>query len=228
VSHPFTIINAPQRSEAWHQARLGLLTGSRAEDAIKIARTPGAEAAARRDYRMELVIERITGQPQEDGYVNAAMQWGIDKEDAAIAAYEAATGNVVQRTGFLRSLTDMAGCSLDGHIGDFEGIVEAKCPKSATHLKNLQNAGLRHEYWPQVMHALFVTGAQWCDFVSFDDRFPPPLRLHIVRFERVEEAVKTYAMKARAFLAEVQREVEVVHTLAGIGPVLQKVIDDGI
>jgi hypothetical protein len=187
----------------------------------------GEESAARRDYRMELVCERITGQLPDEGYVSAALQRGIDCEARAVRAYEAATGQLVQRTGFLRSLTDDAGCSLDGSIGDMEGVIEVKAPTSATHLRNLRAAGVRHEYWPQVTHALWITGAAWCDFISFDDRFPPPLHLHIVRFARAESSIAAYATKARAFLAEVSRDVDVVHTLAGIGPVLQEIVSHG-
>src|SRR6476620_6796433 len=91
------------------------------------------EAAARRDLRTQLVVERLTGQPQEDSFLNAAMQWGIDHEADAFAAYEAHSGNLVRRTGFLMHTSLMVGCSLDGDVEDFAGIVEIKCPKSATH-----------------------------------------------------------------------------------------------
>jgi predicted phage-related endonuclease len=225
MSHPFRIIDVPQRSPEWYQARLGLLTGSRAEDALAFTKS-GTEAAIRRDYRMALVCERVTGQPQEEAYVTAAMQRAIHLEDRAVAAYEAATGQLVQRTGFLRSLTDDAGCSLDGSVEDFTGIIEVKCPKSATHLRYLQATAVPADYGPQVTHNLFVTGAAWCDFVSFDDRFPPALQLLIIRHQRDEAALATYAMQARAFLAEVQRDVDVVQTLAGIGPVLTSILQE--
>jgi hypothetical protein len=225
MSHPFRIIDVPQRSPAWFQARLGLLTGSRAEDALAFTKS-GTEAAIRRDYRMALVCERVTGQPQEESYVNAAMQRGIDLEDRAVAAYEAATGQLVQRTGFVRSLTDEAGCSLDGSVENFTGIIEVKCPKSATHLRYLQSEMVPRDYWAQVIHNLWISGAAWCDFVSFDDRFPPALQLYVFRQPRVEAAITAYAEQARAFLAEVQRDVEVVRTLGGIGTVLTAILQE--
>jgi len=89
-----------------------------------LATIKSGEAAARRDYRMQLVCERLTGQLQEDGFINAAMQRGIDLEPAAFAAYESLTGDMAQRSGFLSHNVHQAGCSLDGHVGDFEGIVE--------------------------------------------------------------------------------------------------------
>jgi hypothetical protein len=165
------------------------------------------EAAARRDLRMQLVCERLTGQPQEDGFVNAAMQRGIDLEPLAFAAYEAQTGAVAARSGFLSHTSLMAGCSLDGHVGNFDGIVELKCPKSSTHLRYLREGGIPKDYMPQITHNLWISGAQWCDFLSFDDRFSVDLQVFYVRVERDEQAIAEYEAKALAFLAEVDTEV---------------------
>ena len=218
----FTIIDAEQRSPAWFAARLGRLTGSKAEDATKQGKS--GELAARRDYRLQLVCERLTGQLQEDGFVNEAMQRGIDLEPVAFAAYEGATGNMVLRSGFLSSTAHMAGCSLDGHMGDFEGIVELKCPKSATHLRYLRDGGMPADHMPQVLHNLWISGAQWCDFVSFDDRFPSNLQLFRVRVERDDKVIDAYMDKALAFLNEVEREAEAVRTMNGIGAVLREAV----
>src|SRR5512138_1556915 len=114
----FRIVDAEQRSPAWFQARVGRLTGSRAGDML--ATIKSGEAAARRDLRTQLVCERLTGQVQEEAFIDAAMQRGIDCEPLAFAAYEAHTGTLVQRSGFLAHDTHMAGCSLDGHVGEFE------------------------------------------------------------------------------------------------------------
>lgn len=214
---PFIICEAEQRSPEWFAARLGRLTGSRAADML--ATIKNGEAAARRDYRAQLVVERLTGQPQEDGYVNAVMQRGIDLEPTAFAAYEAATGHLTRRTGFLAHTALMVGCSLDGDVDDFAGIVELKCPKSATHLKYLRSGGLPADHKPQILHNLWVTGAQWADFVSFDDRFPPPLQLFRVRVERtpaLEIEIAAYATCAEKFLAEVDREYAEALTLGAV------------
>lgn len=202
----FLTIDAPQRSPEWHAARLGKLTGSRAADML--ATIKSGEAAARRDYRLQLVCERLTGQPQEDPFINAAMQRGIDCEPLAFAAYEAKTGQMVQRTGFLAHVEHMAGCSLDGHIGDFDGLIELKCPKSATHLKYLRAGEMPAEHRPQILHNLWITGAAWCDFVSFDDRFPEHLSLFVVRVPRIESEILAYEKCALKFLDEVTAEVE--------------------
>ncbi len=208
----FSIINADQRSQEWFQARAGKLTGSRAADML--ATIKSGEAAARRDYRTQLVCERLTGQPQEDGFVNAAMQRGIDMEPLAFAAYEALTGSVAVRTGFLCHVTHPAGCSLDGHVDNFQGIVEIKCPKSATHLKYWRGPGeVPSDYLPQITHNLWITGAAWCDFLSFDNRFPEDLQTFLVRVKREDIDIDGYEKKALAFLAEVEAEVNAIKTM---------------
>jgi putative phage-type endonuclease len=218
----FTVVEAEQRSPEWFAARLGRLTGSRAADMLATIKT--GEAAARRDLRMQLVCERLTQSLQEDGFINAAMQRGIDCEPLAFAAYESETGQMVQRSGFCAHNTLAIGCSLDGHIEDFEGILECKCPKSATHLRYLKAGVVPADYLPQITHNLWVTGAQWCDFVSFDDRFPAALSFFRVRVNRDEKAIDEYAAKAIAFLAEVQTECEAVRTMTNLKQVLTEAV----
>lgn len=201
----FTIIHADQRSPEWFQARAGRLTGSRAADML--ATIKSGESAARRDYRLQLVCERLTGQPQEDGFVNAAMQRGIDMEPFARSAYEAKTGNVAVQTGFLSHVTQGAGCSLDGHVDHFAGIVELKCPKSSTHLRYLRDGVLPKEYVPQVTHNAWIAGADWVDFLSYDDRFPSDLQVFYVRVLVKDLDLAGYEQSALAFLAEVDHEV---------------------
>jgi putative phage-type endonuclease len=213
----FTIIDAPQRSDAWFQSRAGRLTGSRAADVL--ATIKSGEAAARRDYRMQLVTERLTGQPQDDGggFVNAAMQRGVELEPKARLAYESITGNVAGQTGFLAHTEHMAGCSLDAHVDDFKGIVEIKCPKASTHLKYWRGKGeVPSEHLPQITHNLWVTGAEWCDFLSFDDRFPADLQTFLVRVKREDVDIAGYEKKALAFLEEVDAEVSAIKTMTGV------------
>lgn len=209
----FTIIGAPQRSPEWFAARVGRLTGSCAFemlDVLKDGKTPGYK---RKDLMARLVCERLTGQPQDDGYVNAVMQRGIDMEPDALAAYEGQTGNLVRQTGFIRHDSLMVGCSVDGDIHEFTGILEIKCPKPATHLSYLRAKRVPENHMPQVLHNLWVTGAQWCDFFSYDPRYPEDLQTFYARVPRVEIDVLAYAKAAEKFLAEVDAEVEAVQAL---------------
>lgn len=210
----FQVLNHQQRSPEWFAARAGRLTGSCA--AAILAKGKGsAEAVARRDYRLQLACERLTGIPQEGGFVNEAMQRGIDLEPFAFAAYEAATGNMVRSTGFLSADEIMVGCSLDGDVDNFEGIIELKCPKTSTHLGYLKNPySLTEAYTPQVMHNLWVSGAKYCDLVSFDDRLPKALRLCRVHLIAQAFDIAAYETEALKFLAEVDAEVAALQALA--------------
>lgn len=198
------ILCADQRVPEWYQARVGKMTGSCAADML--ARIKSGEAAARRDLRMRLVCERLTGQSQEDVYVSAAMQWGIDREADAFAAYEALTGHLASRVGFVAHDELEAGCSPDGEIGHYTGILELKCPKSSTHLRYLRAGVVPTDYLPQITHNLWITGAEWCDFVSFDDRFPAHLHVFQVRVQRSDVDLAAYELAVRLFLSEVERE----------------------
>jgi putative phage-type endonuclease len=209
----FTIIDAPQRSPEWFLARAGRVTGSRA-DCIQAAGKGGAESVKRRDYRLELACEILTGVPTENTYSNAAMEWGVQQEPFARAAYEAHTGNVVTETGFLSADEHRAGCSLDGSVDDFEGIIELKCPKTSTHLTYLWAGKIPTDYIPQLTHNMLVSGAQWCDFASYDPRLPGGLRLFVQRVTREELPIPEYRVALAGFLLELDREVEALREMA--------------
>lgn len=201
----FTIIDVPQRSEAWFKARLGRLTGSRAGDMLKTIKS-GAFAASRRDYLLELALERVTGRVQEPGHVTADMQRGIELEGEARLVYMEQTGAGVVCSGFLSHNIYQAGCSLDGHVDDFAGIIEIKCPKSATHVEYLRTGSVPADYQAQILHGLWMTGAQWCDFISYDNRFPLKSRLLVRRVERNDAHIQIYEDAALKFLADVAAE----------------------
>ena len=207
------IIEVEQRTPAWFAARAGRLTGSVASEMLSRLKS-GGESAARRDLKLQLAVETLTGTPMEaSGFVSPAMQRGIDAEPLARGRYEAETGNLVRTTGFVIREDLAVGCSLDGDIRNFEGILEIKCPKSATHCQYLKDKRLPPDYVPQVTHNLFVTGAQWCDFVSFDDRMPAGLDFFMVRVQRDESAIAAYEAEVRKFLTEVQSEVGALRNL---------------
>lgn len=205
------VIDAEQRSAAWFAARAGRITGSRAADVL--AKIKSGEAAARRDYRLQLAVERLTGLPQESGYINADMQRGIDLEPQARAMYEARSGNIVRQTGFCQHDELLVGCSLDGDIEEFFGILELKVPKSSTHVEYLKGQRLPPAYVPQVTHNLWVTGAQFCDFVSYDDRMPEGLQYFCVRVKREDLDIAGYVAEVHKFLAEIDAEYQALLAL---------------
>lgn len=206
------VLDVAQRSAAWRRARAGKLTGSRAHDALTRGRN-GREALTRSAYRRQLVIEQLTGVPyEEDGFQSPGMRRGRDQEPAARRAYAERTRQIVRTSGFLVHDTLEAGCSLDGHVGAYEGILEIKAPHTTTHLEYLATGTVPTAYRDQVRHALWVTGAAWCDFVSFDDRLPAPLQLVVVRLTRAALDLPGYELCARRFLDEVRLDAERLRT----------------
>jgi YqaJ-like viral recombinase domain len=206
----YEIVDVPQRSPKWYAARAGRATGSKA--AAVLAKIQSGEAAARRDYRLQLAVERLTGLPQESGYINAEMQRGIDLEPAARDAYEVETGEIVRTVGFFSMTEFLAGCSPDGRIDG--GLVSFKCPKSATHVDYLKRNRVPPDYVPQATHELWVADdAEHYDFVSYDDRLPGGLELFVVRAYRNEFDIATYDKEMRRFLADVDKEVEALKKL---------------
>ncbi len=201
----FTVIDAPQRSEAWKLARLGRLTGSRANDMLATGRN-GAESASRKNLMVQLVLERVTGRVQERHVFTDAMEDGVEREPDAYLKYEALRGELLVSTGFLQHDTLMAGCSLDGHVGDFDGLVEIKAPDDATHFGYMRTGKVPTKYLRQITHALWLTGAEWCDFMSYNPNFPERLQAHIVRVRRGDIDIAAYDAAVRKFLSEVDLE----------------------
>jgi putative phage-type endonuclease len=198
------VVPVDQRTPEWFAARRGRVTGSRASDMLATIRS--GEAAGRRNLRIQLVLERVTGQTHERNPQTWAMQQGVETEAQAYAAYEALTGTLLSSSGFIQHDELMAGCSLDGHTPDFEWQVEIKCPYSATHLETLRTGKVPGDYLKQITHGIWLTGAQWCDFMSFDPSFPEPLRAKVIRVERASLDLAHHEAEVRRFLAEVDAE----------------------
>ena len=195
-----------QGTDEWKQDRLGKATGSAIAAIFATVKT--GEAAARADYRMDLVLERITGNVQGLDFTSKDMEWGTAQEPYSRMAYEMATDRMVQESGFVYLPNVAAGCSVDGfiHDGGRVGIWESKSPKSKTHLAYLMGKKLPALYVPQVQHNLWVAGAQFADFTSFDPRMPEPLQLFIVRYERDEARIQAHEAAVLQFLMEVKRD----------------------
>jgi hypothetical protein len=204
----FTHISAPQRTDAWRQARAGRATASRASDWH--AKVKSGESASRRNYRTQLATERLTGMPLDSDFISPAMQRGIDLEPAARNAYEALTGQIVRETGFLLLEGIAAGCSLDGHLGDFETVVQLKCPSPATHSTYWRESRFPPDYQWQAAHELWVCGAQHYHFASYCPEFPEELQLFLVECDRSEFDISGHEAETVKFLEEVDREVDML------------------
>lgn len=189
-----------QGSKEWLELRLGKVTASRIADVL--AKGKSGEALSREDYRYELVVQRLTGDPGES-FTNAAMEWGTATEPQARIAYEAQADVFVEQVPFvLHPTIEWFGCSPDGLVQD-DGLLEIKCPNSKTHIKYLNAGKPPAKYVPQMQCQMAVTGRQWCDFVSFDPRLPGDLQLFVVRLDRDEDYIKSMEVEVVKFLDEV-------------------------
>jgi hypothetical protein len=153
-----------------------------------------------------LVVERVTGKPL-DGYVNAAMQHGLDTEAEARAAYQFEAGVLVAPTGFHRHPAIFGtGASPDGLIGD-AGALELKCPQPATHLETILGASIPQKYLYQVQWQMVCAGRQWVDWCSYCPSFPENMRLHITRVHRDDKMIADLETQVREFLLELEKKL---------------------
>lgn len=194
-----------QRTDDWFAARAGRVTASAIYKVM--ARTKTGYGADRANYHAQLVAERLTGVPG-DSFANAAMQWGTDQEPNARLAYSELIGEGVVEIGFVEHPEIiMAGASPDGLVG-FDGLVEIKCPNTATHIATLTGGGIDRKYLLQMQWQMDCTGRDWCDFASYDPRLPHDMRLHVRRVERDEALLEEVRDEVRKFLAEVDATIE--------------------
>jgi putative phage-type endonuclease len=193
-----------QRSDAWFEARIGKVTASRVADVI--AKTKTGYSATRDNYMAQLVCERLTGQKGES-FTNAAMQHGTETEPLARISYEVAQNVLVDEVGFVPHPTiEMAGASPDGLVND-DGLLEIKCPNTATHIETLLSQTVPGKYNTQMQFQMACTGRQWCDFVSFDNRLPQELQLFVKRVPRDNVFIRLIEGEIVQFLAELDDKI---------------------
>jgi hypothetical protein len=202
-----TIVNCEQGSPTWREARCGMITASRCADVIATLKKRGKkdpeEAAARRNYRAELIAEILSGVPAEK-YVTREMQWGLDQEPFARAAYEMEFDVMVEPGGFItHPYLPRFGCSPDGLVGD-DGMVQIKCPTTSTHLGWILSGNIPLEHGVQMLAELAVTGRKWNDFVSYDPRLPRHLQLWGRRFTAKQEHIALLEDHVTVFNAEIE------------------------
>ena len=195
---------AAQGTPEWALERCGKATGSRITDIC--ARTKSGWGASRKNYAAELIAERLTGRPQQS-YQSWQMKRGSDCEPEARAAYEFFRNAEIEAAPFVSHPTiDMAGASPDGFVGD-DGLVEFKCPMTATHLATLVVGEVPSEYVPQVQFQMACTGRKWVDWCSFCPELPPQMQLVVIRVYRDEEEIAKINGTVAGFLSEVDDAV---------------------
>ena len=199
-----------QGSPEWFAQRLGKVTASRVADVI--AKTKTGYSTSRDNYMAQLVCERLTGTVAES-FSNAAMQHGTDTEPLARAAYEAHADVLVDEVAMITHPTiEAAGASPDGLVGD-SGLVEIKCPNTATHIDTLLTQTVLGKYNTQMQWQMACTDREWCDFVSFDPRLPKELQLFVKRVVRNDELIADLEMEVILFLTELENKIKKLNEL---------------
>ena len=196
-----------QRTEEWFAQRIGKVTASRVADVM--ATIKSGEAATRKNYRMQLVCERLTGK-KEESFTNSHSERGIELEPVARSMYEINNNFFVKEVGFIEHATiPMSGCSPDGLIGD-DGLIEIKCPTVANHIESITGlpvGTVPSKYIPQIQWQMACTGRNWCDYVSFNNELPDNLQLFVKRVYRDDEYIANMEKEVIAFLGEVTETV---------------------
>lgn len=214
------VFNVPQRSEAWYALRLGNVTGSGMPKVMAVG-AKGQYLKAREDYKRQLVGERLSGiRADEDTFVNSAMKWGISSEPIARMTYQLRTGNKAKEIGFVMHDELAVGVSPDMEVNGGVGVGEIKCLITANHLYNIfknaftviEDEGdvwdlLPEDYKWQVVAEIWLTDAEYCDFVGYDSRLPVGLDLFVIRLPRNEELINQLESEVRQFLQEVDEDV---------------------
>jgi putative phage-type endonuclease len=193
-----------QGTQEWLQERCGKVTASRIADLM--ARTKTGWGASRANYAAQLVAERLTGCVQPS-FTNAAMIHGTETEPEARRAYEFFVDRDVQQVGFVpHPAIEMAGASPDGLVGE-DGLLELKCPNTATHIETLLTGIIPDKYFKQMQFQMSCTGRAWCDFASYDNRLPERMRLFVSRVERDDAAIAEIEREVCVFIAEIDETV---------------------
>jgi putative phage-type endonuclease len=193
-----------QGTEEWFNIRIGKVTASRVADVL--AKTKTGYSTTRDNYMAQLVCERLTGQKGES-FTNAAIQHGIETEAYARAAYEALKDVLVDEVGFVSHPTiEMSGASPDGLVGE-DGLIEIKCPNTATHIETLLSESVPNKYYTQMQFQLACTGRKWCDFVSFDNRLPKELQVFVKRVPRDDVYIRLIEDEIVKFLGELDTKI---------------------
>ena len=200
-----------QGTPEWLQLRLGHVTASRVADIM--AKTKTGPSASRQNYLIELAIQRVTS-VVEESYKNEAMIRGTEEEPKARQAYELLTETFVEEVPFVKHKTiEWFGCSPDGIIKNNDGtynLLEIKNPNSATHWSYIKEGEPPTKYKIQMMAQMACTGAQWCDFFSYDSRMPEGSRHFLKRMMRDNKFIEEMEKEVKTFLDEVAEEVRLM------------------
>ena len=189
------IFDCEQNSPEWFECRRGVVTASRFADVLA-----KGQGITRRKYLYTLAGEILTGDVQPS-YTNDAMERGHEMEADAVGLYAFERDVEPVTCGFMRR--GRAGCSPDRLIGE-NGLLEVKSKLPHLQLEVLERNDVPPEHKAQVQGQLWVSGREWCDFVSYWPRLP----LFVKRVERDEKYIEALAQSVADFVGELDALVK--------------------
>ncbi|AJQ88089.1 lambda exonuclease family protein [Xanthomonas oryzae] len=152
-----------------------------------------------KSYAFRLAIERISGEPLDEGFETFAMRRGHELEPYARAELEVQTGLMVQRAGFVLTDDGAFGASADGLIGDDDGV-ELKCFIDPLRLRRFHIDNDASEVFEQAQGCMWITGRQWWHIGLYCPALAPVgKQLWWKRFERDEEFIEKMRADLLAF-----------------------------
>ena len=185
-----------QRSDEWHQLRIGRCTGTRFKE-LMTGKPPTVETLARK-----IAAEKITGKSADQPFkISGAMEQGVEREAEARACFETDNLVKVDEVGFIEK-DDLFGVSPDGITDDNRGF-EVKCPLPGTHIGYLMDIqSLYKAYKWQVLSALWVSGFDSWFLCSYCPEFDVERRLLVYNVALSDKDrglidEKTEALRAR-------------------------------
>ncbi len=163
--------NLVQGSDKWIKEKAGVISTSNMKCIVTSKGEP-VKSTVSQGYRYKLIGEYFAG-PQP-GFKSASMEVGNEREQESRDFYTFKTGHEITEVGFIyKDETKLVGCSPDG-IRENSGL-ELKNPQSNTQVKYLLKGKMPTEYIQQVQGAMFVTGFDTWDFMSYVPGMPPLL-----------------------------------------------------
>jgi hypothetical protein len=150
------------RSEAEARTLAEYKAAPRADAVVRALRgeSVGDWSMTALDYAFKLAVERISGEPLDQGFETWSMRRGHELEPDARMEHEMQTGLIVQEAGFVTTDDGAFGCSADGLVGE-DGGAEYKCFVAPEKLRSFHIDNDASDVFDQVQGCMWVTGRKW-------------------------------------------------------------------
>lgn len=188
-----------QRTKEWFIARKGKFTASEIYNLLVSSKKKDelfgetAISYIKEKASEYLMNDDVFSEIQDFNFSNAATRWGEAYESEARNLYMEMTGERVYETGFVQH-TKYSGGSPDGVNEDGKGLIEIKCPfNSSKHIdfmmmeKSDDLLKLSKQYYYQCQANMMFCQMEYLDFISYDPRLSPLLRMKILRIPARKE-----------------------------------------